>query len=218
MRSIINPIFVELAGLPASGKTTTASLLNERLSEWNLCCTVVPEAAARSPLSHLKRNWQFNAWTLCQTVGSVLECNSTREHDVIVLDRGLIDALCWIEWFRSKNEIDVATASALESFARVPTWFQQLKVIVVLRVKFETALRRRGVAGRIVNPQTFEELRRAYKSTVDELERSNQATDIHVLDTDNLSPVQVLEEVTTLLAEHLPELGASAKSSFWPRR
>jgi len=218
MSSITNPIFVELAGLPASGKTTTASLLNERLSAWNLCCTVVPEAATKSPLSHLKRNWQFNAWTLCQTVGSVLECSSTQEHDVMVLDRGLVDALCWIEWFRSKNEIDAATANALESFAQVSTWFQQLKVIVVLRVKFETALRRRGVAGRIVNPQTFEELRRAYESTVGGLERSNQATDIRVLDTDDLSPVQVLEEVTTLLAEHIPELGASAKSRFWPRQ
>jgi thymidylate kinase len=212
-----DPIFVELAGLPASGKTTTASLLSERLSEWGLRCSVVPEAAARSPLVHLKRNWKFNAWTLCHAISSVLEHTSIREHDVVILDRGLVDALCWIEWFRSRNDIDVATAAAIESFAQVPTWFQHPKIVVVLNVKFKTALHRRGVSGRIVNAQSFKELQGVYKSTIGKLEQSGQAASIHLLDTNDLSPVQVLDEVTTLIGESWPKLRAGAnQQSFDP--
>ena len=203
MSSISKPLFVELAGLPAAGKTTTAELVKKRLSERGLRCTVVPEAAEKSPLSHFKRDWRFNAWTLCQAVSSVLEHNSTQNYNVVVLDRGLIDALCWIEWFRSKSEINFTTATILESFVRIPTWFQEPKVIVALRVQFETALSRRGTSGRIVNPQTFRELRKAYERAISELLQNGQCANIHIIDTDELSPNQVLDEVMKLLIVYL---------------
>lgn len=208
MSDVFDPIFVELAGLPASGKTTTASLLKNRLLESNLRCTVVPEAAARSPLAHLKKNWKFNAWTLCQAVGSVLEHHGTSDDVVVVLDRGLVDALCWIKWFRSKNEIDEAIASALESFAKVPAWFRHSNVTVVLRAAFETALHRRGSRGRILNEQTFSELRQAYETSVADLQRDLRLG-VLVLDTDDLSPAQVLDRVTEFLAKCRPDLAIS---------
>jgi len=138
------PLFVELAGLPAAGKTTTARLLKAQLSREGSQCEVVPEAAARSPLQQIKRHWKFNAWNLCEGVESILEHSTTRDLDVVILDRGLVDTLCWIQWFRSKNEIDSTTACALESFAQVPGWFREERLVIVLRVTFETALKRRG--------------------------------------------------------------------------
>src|SRR5690349_21164219 len=101
-----SPLFLELAGPPASGKTTTARLVWERFAGKGVHCSIVPEAAARSPLVNLKRSWTFNAWTLCQTVSSVLERTNSQQEDIVVLDRGLIDSLCWIQWFRSRGEID----------------------------------------------------------------------------------------------------------------
>lgn len=206
MADVSNPVFLELAGLPASGKTTTASLLKQRLTKRGLRGTIVPEAAAESPLLHLKRDWRFNAWTLCQAVASVVEHADTEQHDVVVLDRGLLDALCWIKWFRLRSEIDTATASALESFALVPTWFRKTAVTVVLHVRFETALQRRGATGRIVNPRTFQELRRAYDGTVNELLQRELAKHVRMLETDDMSPDQVCQAVASLLMESRPEL------------
>lgn len=169
MRQVPKSFFLELAGLPASGKTTTAYLLLDELIKRGLHCDVIPEAAARSPLSYLKRKWQFNAWTLCQAVTSILEHEARPAHDLVVLDRGLVDALCWIRWYRLTGVIEGAIADVLESFVRVQTWFQKLGLVVVLRVKFETALQRRGLTGRILNPHTYQELHEAYDFVLNNL-------------------------------------------------
>jgi thymidylate kinase len=210
-------VFLELAGLPAAGKTTTAALISKRVSDLGLRCAVVPEAAARSPLSHLKRNWRFNAWTLCQAVTSVLEHHGTREHDVVVLDRGLVDALCWIRWFRSRSEIDLPTASTLEAFARVSAWFQVPTVVAVLRARFETALSRRGASGRIVNAQTFEELQLAYRNTFADLQEGQRVSTVHFIDTDNLSRMEVAEEVMRQLIKDRPGLAAASSGRLTKR-
>lgn len=217
MNNTSDAVFLELAGLPAAGKTTTAALISERVSDLGLRCAVVPEAAARSPISHLKRNWRFNAWTLCQAVTSVLEHYGAREHDVVVLDRGLVDALCWIRWFRTRSAIDLSTANTLEAFARVSAWFQVPTVVAVLRARFETALSRRGGSGRIVNAQTFKELQLAYQSTVDELQEGQQVGTLHFIDTDNLSRVEVAEEVMRQLIKYRPGLAAASRGRLTRR-
>ena len=196
------PLFVELAGLPAAGKTTAAHLLNTQLLREGSHCAVVPEAAGRSPLQQIKRHWKFNAWNLCETVESILEHSTARDTDVVILDRGLVDTLCWIEWFRSKNEIDSTTARALESFAQVPGWFREERLVIVLRVTFETALKRRGAQGQIVNPVTFNELQESYNSVLGRLQEEGVPTrDIRTIDTDDLSPTQVLDRVVRFVSE-----------------
>ena len=203
--NISEPLFLELAGLPASGKTTTASLLKTQLSRCGLRCIVVSEAGERSPIPHLKTDWQFNAWTLCQTVASVVEHQANKNNDIVILDKGLVDALCWIRWFRSRNKIDAVTATALESFAQVPAWFSCATVTVVLRVQFQTAFRRHGGQGRIMNAGTFTELRQAYDATIAKLlEREPGCAT--VIDTDQRTPDQVLAIVIDRLAGCLPQL------------
>jgi thymidylate kinase len=205
------PVFIELAGLPAAGKTTTASLLQEKLTRRGLRCLVVPEAAGRSPLASLKRNWQFNVWTLCQGVSSVLEHQGRQDKDVVVLDRGLVDALCWMRWFRMRRGIEPMLADAVEAFAKVPTWFQAVRLVVVLRVKFETALKRRGQPGRIVNAETFEELHRAYSSVTKDLTNRTRQEQPRYLDTDGLSRSQVLDEVLSVFDLHFPDLANATR-------
>lgn len=209
MNRLPKPFFLELAGLPGAGKTTTASLLFDELMKRGIRCAVVAEAAARSPISHVKRSWQFNAWTLCQTVASILEHQARASYDVVVVDRGLVDALSWVAWFRSRGEIEGATADVLDSFAKVGTWFQAPQLILVLRVKLETALQRRGQNGRILNPQTFQELRDAYSLVCDRLKTDHVVKSIHSLDTDELSPLEVLDWTLARMGELvLPPLGA----------
>ncbi|MFQ5852547.1 MAG: hypothetical protein ACE5JU_18455 [Candidatus Binatia bacterium] len=212
MSQIPKPIFLELAGLPVAGKTTTASLLVDELTKRGLRCIVVPEAAAISPLSHLKLNWQFNAWTLCQAVASILEHGARPSHDLVVLDRGLVDALCWVRWFRLTDGIEGATADALESFARVKTWYETCNLVVILRVKFETALKRRGQTGRIVNLQSFRELHEAYDATLKDLRTDPLVKHIAMLDTDNLSPSEVIYWTLDRLNDLWPRLGKNTGS------
>lgn len=212
------PLFVELAGLPAAGKTTAAHLLNAQLLREGAQCEVVPEAAGRSPLQQIKRHWKFNAWNLCEAVESILEHSTTRDRDVVILDRGLVDALCWIQWFRSKNEINSTTACALESFAQVPAWFREERLVIVLRVTFETALKRRGAQGQIVNAVTFSELQNSYDNVLTRLHEEGLPTgDIHMIDTDALSPTQVLDRVVRFVSERRLQAASAPERPTTPR-
>jgi thymidylate kinase len=189
-----SPLVVELAGVPAAGKTSTALALREELSRRSIDSHVIAEAAARSPLKHLKRAWTFNAWTLCQTVADYLEHVGDSSGSVVIFDRGLIDALAWIRWFRIQRQINDETWNALNNFARIPTWFNRTDLTFVLRVQFDTALRRHGRPGQIVNRKTYAELDEAYSATVGELV-DDGCGDIQVIDTDALSVSQVVAMV-----------------------
>lgn len=194
------PLFLELAGLPAAGKTTLAGLLKSEVRRLKRNCTVVPEAAAKSPLVELKRDWRFNAWTLCQTVSRILELDQRPAKDLVVLDRGLFDAMCWITWHVKRGTLHTKEAGALCSFARLPCWFRRLDLVIVLRVDFDTALRRRKETGRILNRKTFAELERAYGATLADFVWPKR-TRLRFIDTDMLSPSEVLERTVGLLEE-----------------
>jgi thymidylate kinase len=184
-------VVLELAGVPAAGKTSTAAALREELSRRNIDSYVVAESAARSPLKHLKREWTFSAWTLCHTVADYLEHVEGHPHSVVIFDRGLIDALAWIRWFRVQRQITDETWTRLDKFARTPKWFDRTNLVLVLRVQFDTALRRRGRPGRIVNRKTYAELDEAYSTTVNEL-IADGCDNVQVIDTDALPVSRVV--------------------------
>jgi thymidylate kinase len=188
------PILVEFAGLPAAGKTTATNLLAERLRNRGLQITVVSESAAESPLGRLKRDWHFNAWTLCHTTQRLLEVSSENGTQFVIVDRGLFDAFCWIEWFKAKKGIPPRTAEVLQLFATLRDWLAIPHVVFCLSARFETSLKRRGHTGRIVNPQTFSELEAAYQAGLNSLSEHEKELVQPIL-TDDLSPDEVVGRV-----------------------
>lgn len=188
------PPLVEFAGLPAAGKTTATRVLHAYLTDRGYRCRVVPEAAANSPLPSLKRSWLFNAWTLCHTVCDVLK-ESGSESNVVLIDRGFVDSLGWIEWFHMRQDIRSDTARMLQKLATESQWFSQLRITFLLGVSYEVALRRRhGEAGRIVNPETYAQLDAAYENVRNRM-REPGTDFIRIIDTDRLTVAQVHDRV-----------------------
>lgn len=197
-QQLMTPI-IELAGLPASGKTTAVSLLGSALAERGIRCHLIPEAASVAPIQHLKRHWFFNAWTLSTLVKEYLETDLSDEVGRVIVDRGFVDCLSWIRWFRTIARIDDRTAKALEQFATAPAWFHRTALTVVLRCSFNTALHRRGASGRILNAQTFAELEQAYDFVIAELLDRKEGPKLLVVDTDTLTPIEVRERIMAQL-------------------
>lgn len=185
---------IELAGLPASGKTTSAKLIKEALSQRHLACQVIPEAASIAPIQNFKRHWLFNAWTLCATIKEYLETEQIEKAAKVVIDRGFIDCLCWIMWFRSTGCIDSQTAKALEMFATTSEWFENISLTIVLRCQFSTALQRRGKEGQILNSKTFSELQHAYDLVIQQLLKKNYPP-LLIIETDRLTPFEVCDQI-----------------------
>src|SRR5215831_16263584 len=97
------PWLVEFAGTPRAGKTTVIRGLTEWLIGDGQRVRVVCEQAPCCPVPS-KDHPHFNLWTGARTVCEILEAVYS-DADVALVDRGLFDALCWIEWYRQRARL-----------------------------------------------------------------------------------------------------------------
>ncbi len=117
----------------------------------------------------------------------------------VIVDRGFVDCLCWIMWFRTTGRIDARTAKSLEELAMTSQWFDKTALTVVLRCQFSTALHRRGREGQILNTQTFVELRNAYDLAIEQMLKKHSPP-LLLIETDQLTPFEVRDQILERIA------------------
>ncbi|MBO9124070.1 MULTISPECIES: NUDIX hydrolase [unclassified Rhizobium] len=98
------PIVIEFAGSPKAGKSTCIGSLDIFLRRNNFRTKILTERASVCPIPN-KFDPIFNVWTACAALNQLSEtlANSAKKVDVIILDRGFFDALCWFEWQREEK-------------------------------------------------------------------------------------------------------------------
>ncbi len=154
------PLFVEFAGTPKSGKTTIAQSVSLFLRRNGFKCTTIVEKASVAPLSG-KRDMHFNVWTACQTLTSMLEYHESVA-TIVLIDRGLFDALCWTEMLQIVGEIDERERIVVQQFLMLDQWRAMVDVVFLLTTtpelalqhEFQNALTRKE--GTIMNSETIE--------------------------------------------------------------
>jgi thymidylate kinase len=197
---------LELTGLPAAGKTSAAEMLASRLQARSISCQLIEEAARHNPLQEKKCQWEFNAWSSCHTLTSLLEVQAMDPPTVIILDRGLVDAQCWMLWFKLRRELDTTSYTAIRNFLRGPRWAASTSLVAELQVEFDTALnRRQGDTGRIFNLHNFSELRRAYDATLLDRHARSDNTELIRIDTNDLSLSEVVDRLEDSVNERLQQ-------------
>lgn len=92
------PWLVEFAGTPRAGKTSVIHGLSRSLIDDGWHVHLVSEQAVCCPVPE-KDNPHFNVWTVCSTICNILEARYSSA-DIVLIDRGVFDALCWMEWHR----------------------------------------------------------------------------------------------------------------------
>ncbi len=98
------PIVIEFAGSPKAGKSTCIGSLDIFLRRNNFRTKILTERASVCPIPN-KFDPIFNVWTASAALNQLSEtlANSSKKLDVIILDRGFFDALCWFEWQRREK-------------------------------------------------------------------------------------------------------------------
>ena len=98
------PIAIEYAGSPKAGKSTCIGSLDIFLRRNNFRTKILTERASVCPIPN-KFDPIFNVWTASAALNQLSEtlANSSKKLDVIILDRGFFDALCWFEWQRREK-------------------------------------------------------------------------------------------------------------------
>ena len=186
------PFIVEFLGTPEAGKTTTIKRLEEELKKitnvsiLQESAEIVPEVF-QSP--EYKKSMEAHLWMRLNMAAEMLkqQCSS-KIGDIILADRGIIDAFCWNYYFADKKLLNNSTVMhfklLLERICQMPN------LIIYLTTTSEEAIRRRGGEGKIVTLEFVD----TFQSALNSFLRSAAMPVFH-LDTTCMSKEEVFRAV-----------------------
>jgi predicted NUDIX family phosphoesterase len=192
------PLFIEFCGTPKSGKTSCADKLLYYLRKKTYNAVKMVEKASVCPLP--KNRATFNVWTACATVNQILE-SADQNLDIVILDRGIFDALCWMNFMEKAGRLEPGQRNTIESFLLMEDWRDLIDVVFVMTTTPEKALEREWNGqlihqeGSTMNVRTLKLFNQAIDETL--LHAREQFRSVNVIDTTNLERIDSLKKVTT---------------------
>lgn len=204
------PIVIEFCGAPKSGKSSCINSLELFLRRNKFRTRVLTERASVCPIRN-KFDPLFNIWTVSSAIAELAEIlsNSPKDYDVVFLDRGIFDALCWFNWQREHHHLDENTFRVLESFLTMNKWRAALDLILVFTATPEVSLQREYAhlltrkTGSIMRPDVLSSYQRTIMDAADIY--SDKFQKIEVFDTSDIKQNDVSYEVTKRTLEILQE-------------
>lgn len=225
------PLLIEFCGTPKAGKTTTITSLNIFLKRNEFKTVVLSEKASVCPIDK-KTHPFFNLWTFSKSVADILEHLFTGKDlvDIILVDRGIFDALCWFEWLITNPphnpHLDLSNHKSMIPFITMKMFTSYIDLIYVFQVSPETALEREYATlltekyGSIMKPEVIESYNFAINNCIDKYSKIFRK--IQTIETSNDEPNNISYLVTSKILEILKEtliekigyLDTSYKSRF----
>ena len=189
------PLFVEFAGTPKSGKSSCIDTVNHFFRRLGYKVLAPTEGASKRTPYYLKNNLvSFNAWSATYALTHILEGKfGSDEYHLVIMDRGLFDALAWFELLKQKEDITSEECSAIQQFLLVGHWRELVDIIFLFQTDPDTSLERENYnkliqePGRTMNPKFLSDLNGAYEKTRDKY--ADQFNQFRVINTCGTSPV-----------------------------
>lgn len=209
------PIVIEFCGSPKAGKTSCINALAMFLRRNDFRVKVLVERASVCPVNS-KYDPLFNIWTICSAIAELSETisNSPKDYDVVILDRGLFDALCWFEWQTAHHYLDKDSRDRIADFLTMKRWRAAIDLVLIFRASSVTSIDREYAAlltrkrGSIMREPILESYLYAIEETVKKYQ--SQFRKVHVFDTTTKDQNTVSFEVTKLILETLQSTTAEA--------
>ena len=164
------PLFIEFSGTPKSGKSSCIDIVAHFFRRIGYKTLAPTEGASKRTPYYLKDDWvAFNTWSASYALMHVLEgLYGSDKYDLAILDRGLFDALAWFELLQIRNEITEETRDKIHQFLCIEKWRTAIDMVLLFTADQKTSLDREtkdkliSEEGRAMNPNTIEQLNRAY--------------------------------------------------------
>jgi len=163
---------IEFFGMPRSGKTTGIEIVESYFKQKGARVRTVYEGARVSPLDKSDR-FNYNSWSFHNTTNRILEAREDH-YDFILIDRGILDHLAFLDAIQSQCE-----GKDLEATAQYYKQFRDIQDIeLFFTVEIDEAIRRevkhKPFIGRVFQRDFLEGLERAYQTTVSEAQRTRK--------------------------------------------
>lgn len=129
------PYVVEFSGLPKAGKTTILRRTSRALATLGIRNTVCTEAATEKVGRDMRSNlFVFNLLCCLENIRSILtELQRKDDVDVLLVDRGLMDSMVWIDFVSKVNLLAADHRLTIRDFITLPQWFNRLSLIVYVK-------------------------------------------------------------------------------------
>jgi predicted NUDIX family phosphoesterase len=137
------PIVIEFCGSPKAGKTSCISALSMFLRRNGFRIKVLVERASVCPVNN-KYDPLFNVWTACSAIAELCEIvsNAPKDYDVVILDRGLFDALCWFEWQAANYFLDKESLARIAEFLTLKRWRAAIDLVLIFKANSDASIER----------------------------------------------------------------------------
>lgn len=206
------PVVIEFAGVPKAGKTTTLNQVRTFLKRCGMRIDVVAERASVCPIRD-KKNFNFNVWTACTTLSRILESTQIPprpdDPDVLILDRGLFDAVNWLAVMERIARIRPSERAVIERFLLMNDWQQRVTGVIVMTASPRTSMAREqgclpvdGASGSIMNEDVLQQTLETTRETIDRLSPPFRVVTI---DTTEAEPRETAERVAHTVLELIEE-------------
>ena len=210
------PFVIEFAGIPKAGKSGVRNAIAHLAMKCQFRVLYPEEGASRPSQRALREDLTaFNAWTGMYALQNLLRaCIPTNQYDLVMLDRGIFDAVCWMEMLRQENYIDEISATAAKAFFSLREWTRLLDLVVIFDCDDKTALMRETSSALAISRlertmPLLAPLRRVYNNR--EILRSfeNSGTAFLLVDTSGIKTTKkavamtIAEEIGMLLEDAL---------------
>ena len=201
------PVIVEVSGTPNSGKTSTTQTIEKLLkrSDSRLKVKIIGEAANRCKIKD-KLSPDFNQWTASETIKLLTEV-VYNDYDLVICERGIFDALCWIQFHFNDGRISKREFDAMSSYFSLQTYVDKIGILIVMKCGVDTSISRENMhgivdtKGTIVNEEVLMKLNSAIEQTY--LKYKNFFADSLILDTTDLTPTCINKEFLDILLSRL---------------
>lgn len=192
------PFFIELTGSPASGKTTTITevdkfLRRQRFRVWR------PQEGAEV-IRHIERTTPlYNIRTGIYALTMLIDNSVGHLYDVVIFDRGIFDAYCWMEYWQEKGKLSWTEKKLIQQAFLFRLWRDKIDAVYFMVCEPEEALKRElriavsQELGETTNPATIKNLVRYYKSAYKALSPTNRQ--LHLVDTTHINEQAMVDIV-----------------------
>lgn len=205
------PIVIEFSGSPKAGKTSCINSLELFLKRNGFSVKVIQERASVCPVSD-KQSPMFNIWTSCMSLAGLIGTleDKTSTVDVLILDRGIFDALCWFEWLSATGKMEDNQKFITEQFLLMEELIKSIDIVFAFCVEPHISIEREYAnlltdkIGTIMNKSVLEEYLCAIRRTIEN--KNIYFHSVFEIDTSNKVQDEVGKEVTTKTLETLKDL------------
>ena len=205
------PIVIEFSGSPKAGKTSCINSLALFLKRNGFSVAIIQERASICPVSD-KQSPMFNLWTACMSLAGLIGTleDKSCHVDVLILDRGIFDALCWFQWLVKNKNMEEKQKEVTERFLLMEELVRSIDIVFAFCATPDVSIGREYATlltdkpGSIMNKKVLGEYLKAIESTVEE--KKDYFHKIFTIETSDKNQDEVGKEVTQITLDTLKDL------------